>query len=153
MVGVRVGAVGTDGEREDCIGFGSALVFPSVVWEPFWIETQYLSARASLEAQWSRICLYYRRHKRLGVDPWVGKIKWRRKRQPTPVFLPGESHGQRSLVGYSPWGHKKLDTTEATKHTHTHTSLLSEADPPGWGSGFSWFHSSSQVPDPSFHCL
>ena len=38
--------------------------------------------------------------------PWVGKIPWRRKWQPTPVFLPGESHGQRSLMGYSPWGHK-----------------------------------------------
>jgi len=43
---------------------------------------------------------------------WVGKIPWRRKWQPTPVFLPGKSHGQRSLVGYSPWGHKELDTTE-----------------------------------------
>ncbi len=40
------------------------------------------------------------------------KIHWRRKWQPTPVFLPGESHGQRSLVGYSPWGHKELDMTE-----------------------------------------
>ena len=39
---------------------------------------------------------------------------WRRKWQSTPVFLPGKSHGQRSLVGYSPWGHKELDTTEAT---------------------------------------
>ena len=37
---------------------------------------------------------------------------WRREWQPTPVSLPGESHGQRSLVGYSPWGHKELDTTE-----------------------------------------
>ena len=46
-------------------------------------------------------------------DPWVRKIPWRRAWQPTPVFLPGESHGQRSLVGYSPWGHKELDTTEA----------------------------------------
>ena len=45
-------------------------------------------------------------------DPWVGKIPWRRKRQPTPVFLPGESHGQRSLAGYSPWGRRELDTTE-----------------------------------------
>ena len=45
-------------------------------------------------------------------DPWVGKIPWRRAWQPTPVFLPGETHGQRSLVGYSPWGHKGLDTTE-----------------------------------------
>ena len=42
----------------------------------------------------------------------VGTIPWRRQWQPTPVFLPGESPGQRSLAGYSPWGHKELDTTE-----------------------------------------
>ena len=47
-----------------------------------------------------------------GFDPWVKKMPWRRKWQLTPVFLLGESHGQRSLVGYSPWGCKKLDTTE-----------------------------------------
>ena len=58
-----------------------------------------------------------RRHKRRGFDPWVGKIPWRRELQPTPVFLPGESHGQRSLVGYSPWGCKELDKTEVTQHT------------------------------------
>ena len=46
-----------------------------------------------------------------GIDPWVGKIPWRRKWQPTPVLLPRESHGQRSLVGYSPQGRKELDTT------------------------------------------
>ena len=40
------------------------------------------------------------------------KISWRRQWQPTPVFLPGKSHGWRSLVGYSPWGHKELETTE-----------------------------------------
>ena len=45
-------------------------------------------------------------HRRPRFDPWVGKIPWRRKWQPTPVFLPEEFHGQRSLVGYSPWGHK-----------------------------------------------
>ena len=44
-----------------------------------------------------------RRH---GFHPWVGKIPWRRKWQPAPVFFPGESHRQGSLVGYSPWGHK-----------------------------------------------
>ena len=49
---------------------------------------------------------------RAGLDPWVGKIPWRRKWQPTPVFLAGESHGWRSLVGYSPWGRKQSDTTE-----------------------------------------
>ena len=47
-----------------------------------------------------------------GLIPEVRKIPWRRKWQPTPVFLHGKSHGQRSLVGYSPWGHKELDTTE-----------------------------------------
>ena len=47
-----------------------------------------------------------------GFNPWVRKIPWRRKWQPTPVFLPGEFYEQRSLVGYSPWGHKELDTTE-----------------------------------------
>ena len=47
-------------------------------------------------------------------DPWVGKIPWRRAWLPIPVFLPGESHRLRSLAGYSPWGHKELDRTEAT---------------------------------------
>ena len=46
------------------------------------------------------------------MDPRIEKIPWRRKLQPTPVFLPGESHGQRSLAGYSPQGHKEEDTTE-----------------------------------------
>ena len=48
---------------------------------------------------------------------WFGKISWRRKWQPTPIFLPGESHEQRSLVGYGPWGHKESVTTEVTAHT------------------------------------
>ena len=48
-------------------------------------------------------------------DPWVGKIPWRSKWQPTPVFLPEKSYGQKSLAGYSPWGRKELDTTEATE--------------------------------------
>ena len=46
------------------------------------------------------------------LDPWVRKILWRRKWQPIPVFLAGNSYGQRDLVGYSPWGHKELDMTE-----------------------------------------
>jgi len=48
----------------------------------------------------------WRRVKRCEFDPWVRKIPWRRNWQPTPVFLPGKSHGQRSLVGYIPWGYK-----------------------------------------------
>ena len=50
--------------------------------------------------------------KETGFDPWVWKIPWKGKRQPTPVFLPGESHWQRSLVGYSPWSREEVDTTE-----------------------------------------
>ena len=45
-------------------------------------------------------------------NPWVRKIPWRRKWHPTPVFLPGESYGQRSLAGYSPWGQKESETVE-----------------------------------------
>jgi len=55
------------------------------------------------------------RQKRCGFDPWVAKILWRRAWQPTPVFLPAESHGQRNLAGYSPWGSKKSDMTEVTQ--------------------------------------
>ena len=55
-----------------------------------------------------------RRCKRRGFDPWVRKIPWRRKQQPTLVFLPRESHGQRSLAGYSPWGHAESDMTKTT---------------------------------------
>ena len=47
-----------------------------------------------------------------GIKGWVGKIPWRRKWQPTPVFLPGKFHGWKSLVGYSPWGLKELDMPE-----------------------------------------
>ena len=47
-------------------------------------------------------------------NPWVGKIPWRREWQPTPVFLLGASHGQRSLAGHSPWDHKESDTAEVT---------------------------------------
>ena len=48
----------------------------------------------------------------VGSIPGSGRLLWRRKGQPTPVFLPGESHGQRSLAGYSPWGCKESDFTD-----------------------------------------
>lgn len=50
-------------------------------------------------------------NRRLGFHPWVGKIPWRRA-YPTPVFLPRKAQGQRSLVGYSPWGCKEWNVTE-----------------------------------------
>ena len=62
------------------------------------------------------------------MDPWVGKIRWRREWQPTPVFLPGEFHGQRSLVGYSPWGRKESDTTGVT-NTREMSKLNITCDP------------------------
>ena len=65
-------------------------------WLPWWLRQK-------------SVCLQCRRP---GFDPWVGKIPWRRKWQPTPVLSPGKFHGLRSLVGYSPWGRKESDTTE-----------------------------------------
>ena len=56
-----------------------------------------------------------------GFDPWVGKILWKREWQPTPLFLPGEFHGYRSLVGWSPWGCKESDTSEWLTFTFFHT--------------------------------
>ena len=55
----------------------------------------------------------------VGSIPGVRKIPWRRKWQPAPVFLPGKSHGQRSLVGYNPWSHKESDMTKQ-RGMHTH---------------------------------
>ena len=74
----------------------------------------YQRFRASFVAQWQRTLqpMQETRVRSLGLeDPWVGKISWKRKWQPTPVFLPGEFHGQRSLAGYSPRGHKESGTT------------------------------------------
>ena len=61
-----------------------------------------------------------RRPMKCRINPWVEKISWRWKWQPTLVFLPGKFHGQKSLAGYSPWGHKEVDMTD-----HTNTSSLS----------------------------
>ena len=92
-------------------------------------QLKQLSTHACMEQRWASLlaqssaCQY----RRPGFDPRVGKMPWRRKWQPAPVFLPGESHGQRSLAGYSLWGHKESDMTEqltcawVCTHTHTHT--------------------------------
>ena len=65
-----------------------------------------------------------RRNKRCGYSRWVGKIPWKKAWPPTPVFLPGESHGQRSLAGYSPWGRKESDMTEVTSYACTHAVCI-----------------------------
>ena len=62
---------------------------------------------ASEVTQWYRICLLSKRCRRCGFNHWGGKIPWRRKWQHTPVYLPGKSHGQKSLAVYSPWSRKR----------------------------------------------
>ena len=73
-----------------------------------------------LAPNYNRLCL---KRRRPGFDPWVGKIPWRRAWLPTPVFLPGEFHGQRSLVGCSPWGCKESDRAEGLTHTHNGSKI------------------------------
>ena len=72
-----------------------------------------------------------RRCRRRRLDPWVRKNPWRRKWQLTPVFLPGESRGQRSLAGYSPWAHKESDLTERLS-MHTHSDSTRSHNAWGW---------------------
>ena len=69
--------------------------------------------------RWS-VCLQCRRP---GFNPWVGKLSWRRKWQPTPVFLPGKSHGQRSLASYSLWDCKESGHNVATKQQIFHCNM------------------------------
>ena len=92
--------------REKCDNIWRTLTFEMKLLN---INIYYIIDWASLVAQRLSVCLQCRRP---GFDPWVRSILWRRKWQPTPVLLPGESHGQRSLVGYSPQGRKESDTTE-----------------------------------------
>ena len=107
-----------------------------------------------------RICLQCRRHGRREFDSWVKKIPWRRKWQPTPGFLPGESHGQRSLAGYSPRGHKRVGHNWATKHavytyTYFHTNAhtyMPPASPHPLFSDFPCLPLHSQRYYPVLHC-
>ena len=71
--------------------------------------------------------LYSAVYRRLRFNPWVRKIPWRKKYQPAPVVLPGKSHGQKSLVGYSPWGRRRVGHNVATKWQHVnHISVKLE---------------------------
>ena len=98
------------------------------------------------------------RHKRLGFDPWVRKIPRRRPWQFTPVFLPGESHGQWSLMGYSSWNCKELDMTKATEHTRMHvitfgTTWIIQAISLWWGVGQGWLVLCKMFPSNSIFSL
>jgi len=80
---------------------------------PFLISSVF-KLGASPVTQQLRICLQCRSHKRRRFDPWVEKMPWMRAWQPTTVFLPGEYHGPRSLVGCSTQNCKEYDMTEMT---------------------------------------
>ena len=84
-----------------------------VIRAPRWVETKCYTRLEGL-LRWcsseESVC-QFRRCRRRRFDPWMGKIPWRKKWQPIPVFLPGKSSGQRSLAGYSPWGRRESDTT------------------------------------------
>ena len=80
------------------------------------ITVDYDDLKALNVTQRQRIYLQCRR---LRFYPWVGKITWKRAWQPIPVFLCGESYGQKSLAIYHPWGRKEWDPAEVTEHTHT----------------------------------
>ena len=82
---------------------------------PQWTENIALYLRLIKEACYKESTCQFRWHRSCRFDPWVRKVPWNRKWQPAPVLLPGESHGQRDLVGYSPWDHKELDTWLVTK--------------------------------------
>ena len=92
----------------------------------------YISHRASLVPQTVRIHLQCRR---LRCNPWVRKIPWRREWQPAPVFLLVQPHGQRDLVGHSPWGLKELNTTDMfpfTFHIPHNLKCLIQSDWSEW---------------------
>ena len=76
----------------------------------FYWSRIYIQASLGLSGKES-VCQYRRRV----FDPWVRKIPWRRKWKPTLVFLPGKSHGQRSLAGYSPWDCKRVGHNSVTE--------------------------------------
>ena len=107
-----------------------SLVFPILLVSSISLHWSLRKAFLSLLAiLWNSASLVARMVKRLptvwktGFNPWVGKISWRRKWQPTPVIFPGKSHGWRSLVGYSSWGRKQSDTAEQLHFTSSYSPL------------------------------
>ena len=84
------------------------LVYFHIWWIPFTLGWEFSGDSDGLK---KKIHLQCRRPR---FDPWVGKISWRRKWQPTPVFLPGEFHWQRTLAGYTPWGSQRVGHDWAT---------------------------------------
>ena len=88
-----------------------------------------------------RVCLQCWRAR---LNPWVGKILWRRKWQTTPLFSPGKSHGWRNLTGHSPWGRKELDTTEQLHFTSLHFWIFGGTLENLWGN-FMFMHAETII--------
>ena len=109
-----------------CSYYNNLLPQPCRLISQLRFQDPYQSSRASQVALGvkNRLPVQEMRH---GFSPCVGKIPWRRAWQPTPVLLPGESHGWRSLAGYSPWGRRELDMTEATLHTRVHALMCASS--------------------------
>ena len=103
-----IGSQATGGNTASLCGYWDSRWGKWYPQPPLWSYSK-LAYELSWWLGWQSICL---RRGRPGFDPWAGQIPWRSKWQPIPVFLPGKSHGQRSLVGYSPRGRKELDPTE-----------------------------------------
>ena len=92
--------------------------------------------------------------RRREFDPWVGKMLWRRKWLPTPVFLPEEPHGQRSLVGCSPWGCKELSTKHHQQNNNAYKVVVISPSRIVLSSrGTIKYTKNSDLPLDWFHCL
>ena len=110
LISLRMCVEGPSPPSTVCFSFS-----PCIIREPCWkrslkavLNKQGLPGSSSIKES----ACQCRRCERLRFDPWAGKITWRRAWRHTPVLSPGESHGQRSLAGCSPWGHRESDTTE-----------------------------------------
>ena len=86
----------------------------NTIWYLVKKQRSFILSREQIGTSGEETACQCRRCKRPRYNPWIRKILWGRAWKPTPVFSPGESHGQRSLVGYSPQGCKESDTTEVT---------------------------------------
>ena len=97
-----------------CVGLGDDRHWQ--IWKL--LSAELLNIRKLIGLLWQlRQYKIYLQYRKPGFDPWVGKIAWKREWLPTPVFLPGEFHGQRNLAGYSPWGGRESDTTHQLTHS------------------------------------
>ena len=101
--------------------------------KPVWESSSLSSFSFWYPKHWASIVAQMVKNLPTMHETQIKKTPWRREWKPTPVFLSGELHGQRSLAGYSPWGHKQSDTTERLTHTHTLTPVFLPGESQGQG--------------------